>query len=209
MKQFYCGLTPAGHSVPPAPCSIPQFMYWAGQWVFLSLFVLSSVSQTAPFPSLVPVGPAVSLISSSWSMQCLPQAAVLSWACTSPKSTKSCFCASHRPYCCLYPSMVCPFLSSVTFLPLFQLSGNSRSPFILLFKQLLPLCIYIVDHPYLSLLCWVLSPSSGVNLDALNRILGLNLISLVSILSITLLMKILSSIRIKRHHVNPPWDLPC
>lgn len=118
---FCCGLTPAGHSVPAAPRSCPSLCTEQDSgFFFLFLSCPLWVKHFLHYWSYC------FLLSSSWSRQCLSQAAVLSWACTNPESTKSCFCASHSPYCCLYLSMVCPFLSTVTFLPFSPLNGYSR-----------------------------------------------------------------------------------
>lgn len=119
------------------PFFATAFMHDSRYFFLFPSFPLSSVSQTAPFPTLAPCRSCspkhkccfAALLQhlSSWSTPWLPCDACNglqfpSWACTTQKSTKSWLYASHRPYCCLcMPAWFAPFSAVWHFWLLFSL----------------------------------------------------------------------------------------
>lgn len=188
-----------------SPLLMPQFMFWAGQWVFISLFILSCVSPRAPIPSLVPVGPAVPCSPPADPGSACQRLQFSAEPAQSPQ--KAAFVHPTGLTAVCIPAWFVPF-SAVWHFCLFFCLVVTPDP--LPCSYLTSCCHFVLIFLTVpAYLCCILSLSSGVNLLALNRILGLNLISFVYILPLRLLMKILSSTRIKRHHVNPPQDLSC
>lgn len=190
-----------------SPLLMPQFMYRAGQWVFLSLFILSCVSQTAPIPALLPAGPAVPCSPPADPGSAWHRLQFSAEPAPAQSQQKAAFVHPAGRTAVCVPAWFVPFSAVWHFCLFFCLVVTPDPRPCSYFTSCCHFVLIFLTIP--AYLCFILSLSSGVNLLALDRIMGLNLISFVFVLSLRLFMKILSSTRIKRHHVNPPRDLPC